>query len=804
MSQPDGAPAELEPARLRWRCDPDALGLETTADVKPLDQLVGQNRAVDAITLALEIADSRYNLFVAGPVGTGRMTTIRRLIERVASRRPPASDWCYLHNFADPYRPIAAELPPAKGPELSRDVTDLVSRCRKAIPEAFEGADYEKRRTTAIREITERRNAILAQLVATAAELSFGIEITPTGIVSGPIAGGKAMSRESFASLSDEQRAELARKGALVQQAIDEALPELRRVDREGHEQMDALQREIALFAVGHLFDALRGKYAARPVVVAYLDAIRDDLVEHLDEFRTTDMPLGMPSVLAGPRPWERYVVNVLVTSDGTDGAPIVFEPNPTFANLVGHADYRMAAGVMQTDLRLIKAGALHRANGGYLVVEARDLLSSPYSYDALKRSLRDREVRVENPTDSLFGLPAATLKAEAIPLRVRVVLVGDVVTHTLLLRLDPEFGQLFAVKAEFTPVVDRTPDSTQEYAAFVSARVAEHGLLHFGKDAVARIVEEGARLVAHQDRLSARFDAIERLVIDADRWARRSGARVVRAEDVAQSIRERDRRASLPEEEFQRLITDGTLVIDTAAAVVGQVNGIAVMDYGDRAFARPSRITARTGVGGEGIVDVERETALSGPTHSKGVLILTGYLLGTYGQHRPLALSARLTFEQLYGGVEGDSASAAELFAILSSLANLPIEQGIAVTGSVDQHGAVQAIGAVNEKIEGHFALCKAQGLTGRQGVIIPGANVRHLMLDPEVVEAVAGRKFHVWAIRSVDEGIALLTGVVAGVRGADGAYPPDTVHGRVDARLEHYAKQRDVHAASRERKPD
>jgi predicted ATP-dependent protease len=473
------------------------------------------------------------------------------------------------------------------------------------------------------------------------------------------------------------------------------------------------------------------------------------------------------------------------VTNDPNDGAPIVCESSPTYYNLLGRIDYRAAFGAMQTDYALIKAGALHRANGGFLVLQARDLLTSPFAWDALKRALRDGQVRVENLGEQLSAFPTATLKPAPIPLQVKVIVIGDLLTYMLLYRLDEDFQKLFKVKAHFGPAMDRSPDALQAYAGFVSSQVQANGLLPFSKDAVARVIEHGARLAEHQARLATRFNAVAEVVTEADHWARQAGAAQVHAEHVEQALAAQEHRANLVEEEVQRLIDEGTLAINTRGAVVGQVNGLSVSDLGDYAFARPSRITATIGLGAEGVVDVEREAKLSGRTHSKGVLILSGYLIGKYAQQHPLAISARLAFEQVYDEIDGDSASSAELYALLSSLAELPIRRGIAVTGSVNQHGDVQTIGAVTRKIEGYFAVCQAQGLTGEQGVLIPRANVRHLMLKQEVVDAVARGAFHIWAAGTIDEGIALLTGLPAGERQPDGTYPSDTVHGAVQRRL-------------------
>jgi lon-related putative ATP-dependent protease len=772
--------------RLRWRCDPTQLGFETTAEVPPLEHMVGQDRGLRAIELALELDTRGYNVYVAGPSGTGRTSTVSWYVSTAAARRPTPGDWCYLHNFESPYRPIAIQLPSGRGPELARDMDQLVTAFRREIPRAFESEQFEQRRAAIVQELDARREALFNALREAAQQLGFMIQITPAGIISVPLlAPGQPLTPEGFELLPPAKKAEIRTKGQELQRRADETILAVRRLEREAHEQLHALQRQVALFAVGHLIDTVRAKWADFPPVLRHLDAVQTDLIEHLDELRASEREHEAHFSAQVGTPWDRYRVNVLVSNQPDGGAPVIFEPNPTYYNLVGRIDYRASIGAMYTDFTLIKPGALHRANGGFLVLQARDVLLSPFAWDVLKRSLRDGEVRIENLGEQLSAFPTATLKPEPIPLRVKVVLIGDLFTYMLLYRLDEDFRKLFKVKAHFGPAMDRLPDTIQAYAAFVSGQVRLNNLLPVHRDAVARIVEHGARLAEHQQRLATRFNAVSEIVLEADHWARREGADVVRAEHVERAIAEQEHRANLIEEEVQRLIDEGTLAIDTESNVVGQVNGLSVTDLGDYAFARPSRITASVGLGAEGVVNIEREAELSGRVHSKGVLILSGYLLRQYAHERPLAVSARLAFEQVYDEIDGDSASSAELYALLSSLADLPVKQGIAVTGSVNQRGEVQAVGAVTTKIEGFFAVCKARGLTGEQGVVIPAANVRHLMLKQEVIDAVAAGRFHIWAVQTVDEGIELLTGVPAGMRRADGTYPPDTVHGRVQRRL-------------------
>ena len=780
-----GVPAPLPVSRLRWRCDPSALGFTTTDEVAPLAATVGQDRGVAAIQMGLGVQTPDYNLYVAGPSGTGRTTTIRRQVQQLASQLPPAADWVYVHNFAAPAQPRAIPLPAGQGPDVARDVDELVAACRREIPRVFDSEEHERQRDAVVKRLHDRRDLLLEALRHTGEELGFSVALTPTGIVTRPLLKpGQPMDQDTFEVLPDEQKSALRTRSQALEQKVEDVLRALRRLEREVQDQLRALDREAVTFAVGHMLDDLRCKYASSAPLLEYLDGLQADLIEHLDELRGHGG--NELSQLLGQRPsYEQYHINVLVTHDPANGAPAVFEPNPTYYNLVGRIDYRATMGAFYTDTSLIRAGALHRANGGVLVMEARDVLLNPFSWDALKRALRDGEVRMENLGEQLSAFPTATLKPQPVPLRVKVVLVGDLLTYMLLYRLDEDFRKLFKVKAQFGPTMERTDEAVRAYAAFVSAQAHSRALLPFGSDAVAAVIEQAARLAEDQELLSTSFDALVEVLVEADYWARDAGATTVGAAHVTRALAAQEHRAGLLEDEIQRLIRQSTIAIDTTSQVVGQVNGLTIVDVGDYAFAHPARITARTGLGVDGVVNVEREVKLSGPTHAKGVMALTGYLLGQYAQDHPLSLSARLSFEQVYSEVDGDSASSAELYALLSSLAEVPIKQGIAVTGSVNQRGEVQAVGGVTRKVEGYFAVCAARGLTGEQGVIIPEANVRHLMLKPAVLDAVAAGTFHIWAVQSVDEGIALLTGVAAGQRRRDGTFPADTMHGRVQRRL-------------------
>ncbi|MER3410077.1 MAG: ATP-dependent protease [Thermoleophilia bacterium] len=772
----------LSPETLRRRADPASFPFRTTEEVEPLVGTVGQPRALDAIDFGLQVATAGYNIFAAGLPGSGRATTIRDYLERASVRRPPADDWVYVHNFRDADRPNAIRLPPGRGQELARDMDEFVQAARRELARAFESEDYDRRQREIVAAVQRRRDALVQELKAFAADRGFALELTPAGVVTSPVRGGRPLTREEFAALPPEERQRIAQANEEIQEQTAGFLRRLHQLEKEAQGELRELEREVARFATGRLFRELHEKYADNAEVIAYLEQVEQDVLERVGELRAPEEE-GLPVFLAmlrRPSDLARYRVNVLVDNGGARGAPVVVETNPTYYNLVGRIEYRPSFGTMVTDFREIKAGALHRANGGFLLLDALEVLRHPFAWEALKRALRDGHVRIENLGEEWSAVPTATLRPEPIPLDVKVCLIGQPLLYHFLYAVDEDFRELFKVKADFSPEMEWSDEHLQSYAAFVSRWVRAAGLRHFDREAVARLVEHGARLREDQGKLSTRLLDISDIVSEASFWAGLAGRQVVTGKDVERAIEKREYRSSLLEERVQELIAEGTIRIDTDGARVGQVNGLSILDLGDYTFGRPSRVSARVSIGRGGVQSIEREIELSGPIHSKGVLILSGYLAGQYAQETPLALAATLTFEQSYDEVEGDSASSTELYALLSALSGLPLDQGMAVTGSVDQYGQVQAVGGVTRKVEGFYATCKAKGLTGRQGVVVPAANVRHLMLDEEVVEAVREGRFHVWAVSTVDEGIELLTG-----------RPASEVHALVAKQLKAYAER-------------
>jgi lon-related putative ATP-dependent protease len=776
---------DLRPEQLRRRLDPARLPLETTADVEPLVGTIGQPRALDAIEAGIVMTTPGSNVFVAGVAGSGRQTTTLDLVSAAGVQRPPPADWVYVHNFEAPDRPKALRLPAGRGGELAAALDAFIDSARRELRRAFESEEFERRQRETLAEISDQREALDRELEHFAAERGYALRTTAVGVVTMPLHKGESLTLDEFEQLPAGTRETIQRAGKEIEERTAVWARQVHALETAAADRIRLLEHEVALFATGPLFRELDERFHEQPDVIDHVAVLKREVLDNLGDFRDGGERPLLGMVGRDRDATSRYRVNVFVENDVANGAPVVVETNPTYYNLGGRIEYRAAFGSMVTDFREIKPGALHRANGGFLVLDALELLGHPFAWDALKRALRSSEIRVENLGEEFSGHPSASLRPAPIPLDLKVILIGPPLVYRLLYQLDHEFRELFKIKAEFAPELDWTREHEANYAAFISRWVRDKGLRHFDRGAVARTIEYGARLCEDQQKLSARLIDISDVVSEASFWAERFGHEIVDAEDVRLAIRQREYRSNLLEERLRELVDRGTLAIETDGERVGQVNGLSIIDLGDYAFAIPARVTATTSVGRAGVASIEREIKLSGPIHSKGVLTLAGYLSSAYAHDVPLALSATLTFEQSYDEVEGDSASSTELYALLSALADAPVDQGIAVTGSVDQHGAVQAVGGVTRKIEGFYAACKTRGLTGRQGVIVPAANVDNLMLDEEVVDAAAAGTFHIWAVATVDEGIALLTGLPAGERGADGEYPEESIHGRVRERL-------------------
>jgi len=777
-------------SRLRRQCDPGVFKFKTTAEVAPLAGTVGQARAVQAMDFGLNIGAPGFNLFVSGPPGTGRSTELRMQLERIAAQRPAPRDWCYVFNFTDPARPRALSLPADRGHQLSHHIEELVETVRAEVPKAFESDEYAQRRDQVQREVQAQRERMFEALQKEADARQMAVNVTPMGITTVPILEGKPITKEQYDLLTDDGKHAVQERTAELDSIIAQFVPQLRRLDRNVAQLLAQLDRQVMVAITSSLIEELKRDYAEEPAVVDFLEQLSEDMVTNIDAFRGQEEQPQNPFVGLAASAREsvlnRYQVNVIVTHDGSAHAPVVFEDSPSYYRMFGRIDYRSSFGSMTTDHTMIKPGAMHRANGGFLVVEAMDVLTQPLVWETLKRELRTQQLLLENLGEQLSIIPTATLTPEPIPLDVKVAMIGNSRTFTLLQSVDEDFRKLFKAKADFTIDVARDARNLQAYAGFIAKQIADLGMRPFDRGAVARVIEHSARLASDQEKLSLRMMDVVDVLVEADYWACDDGKNVVSARYVEMALEKKIYRSNLIEERIQEFITNGTIKVDVDGAVPGQVNGLSVYDLGDYSFGRPSRITARVSLGRGQVINLEREIQKSGPSHSKGFLILIGYMNGKFAHRQPLSFAASITFEQVYDEVDGDSASSTELYALLSAITDVPLKQGIAVTGSVNQLGEVQAIGGVNEKIEGFYAVCKAKGLTGEQGVIIPKDNVRNLMLRKEVVDAIRRGEFHVWGVSTVEQGIELLTGLPAGRLRKDGTYPEGTFFRRVTDTLE------------------
>ncbi|MDW7710502.1 MAG: ATP-binding protein [Deferrisomatales bacterium] len=787
-------PTRLDPLRLRRRVDPDQFPFETTADLSPQRKPLGQERALQALEFGVGVDSQGYNIFVLGHPGAGKRTTVLDLLGEAAGNRPVPEDWVCVFNFEDEERPLSLDLPAGSAEGLRQDMDALVKSLLAEIPKAFSGDGYEKEKASVVKAAQEEKAAVFRELENLANQHGFLVQRSAEGLALIYTRDGSPVSQEDFEKLPAEEQQAVREAREVLQAKLRTTIEAVKDIDDRAKETLKDLERRVALSAVGHEIEALVAKYAALSRVVDYLKAVEKDVIENLDEFRSggqegPSLPFPFRAAVAESRT-KRYQVNILVNNKGLEAAPVVHESNPTYHNLIGRIEHHVQLGAFTTDFTLVKAGAFHRANGGYLVLDARDLLLNPFAYDALKRVLKDRRIRIEEIGEQFRLISTTTLKPEPIPARVKVVLVGTPWLYYLLRYYDDDFAQLFKVKGEFSDDMPLTEENRLSYAFLVAHQCAEESLLPFHRDAVAGVVEHGLRAAEHQERLASHHQEIVDLVREAHHWARGDEAAVVRAGHVDRAVAEKIRRNSYLEEVIGRLIEEGTIVIEADGSAIGQVNGLSVYDLGDYAFGKPSRVTAKVFLGKEGVVNIERESDLGGRIHNKGMLILQGYFGSRYARRFPIAFAATLCFEQSYGGVEGDSASSAELLALISALGEVPLRQDLAVTGSVDQRGSIQAIGGVNLKIEGFYKTCKVKGLTGTQGVVIPQANVRNLMLDREVVTAVEEGRFHVYPVATVDEALELLTGLPAGDEDPYGNYPEGSVNAKVMRRLERLAE--------------
>ncbi len=780
----------LSESQLNKRVDLSRFRFETTADIPPLKTVIGQERAVSSITFALGMDHSGYNIFVSGHYGSGRTTIVMDLLKKVAANGQVPPDCILVYNFEAPDEPISIQLPAGEASEFKNRLQKLITSLRKELKKSFESKHFDQEKSKLVDSFQEKKQELLNQLELEAKALNIQIQASNVGYVTIPFRDGKPLTAEEFQKLPKEEQDTINNNINYIQKRIQYVLREMNILDRKLADKLEELTQKTARFVVNNHFAHLLELYQEHEDIKKYLQQAAEDIIKNVASFiGKEEAPL--PGLTPPPIQVDKYQVNVLIDNSKQKGAPVVFESNPTYANLFGRIDKKAYQGFIYTDYTLIKSGSLLQANGGYLVLEIEQLLKHPFVYEALKRTLRSSTLKIEDFSE-LVGIATATSpRPQPIPINLKVILIGQAYLYRLLYNLDEEFQKIFKVRADFDVEVKETPKTLQQYVQFISRVVHEEKLLHFDQKGVAAIIEYAYRMADNQKKLSVRFGELVKIIREASYWAQQKKHKIVSAKDVEMAIENKIYRHNLIEEKVHEAITERMINIDVAGFKVGQINGLAVYDLGDHVFGRPSRITINTYIGSRGVVNIEREAKLSGKIHDKGVLILSSFFYQKFGQTMPLSFSASITFEQNYSGIDGDSASSAELYGLISSLSEVPINQGIAVTGSVNQKGEVQAIGGVNEKIEGFFKVCQSKGLTGEQGVIIPKANVKNLLLKSEVVEAVKQGNFHIWAVDNIEDGLYILTGKKCGKRHKDGTYTKDSIFEKVRRKLFDFAKQ-------------
>ncbi len=782
---------ELAYTQLKKTCDPASLKFKTTKELEPFTGTIGQQRGIKAMEFGLNIDIKGYNLYLEGPTGIGKTIYARDKLMTVAKKKDTPDDWCYVYNFAEPNEPVAISLPAKMGKEFQADMKQFVENMKVEIKTAFNNQDYNAEKANAEKTIEEKKIKLIEKLNKDAAKQGFEIKNTASGIYFLPMVNGKTLSEEEFNALDEETRNDFERRSVDIQKQTIETMAKIKEIERKATEKMNSWQNNIALFAVSIQINELRNKYKKYPKIQTFLKNVQKDILANLNDFIEEPQPQGPMGKVEPPKPWQKYQVNLFVDNSELEGAPVIIDSNTSFYNLFGKLEYENSFGTLKTDFTLIKPGLIHKANGGYIVLQVRDLLTNPVIWDSFKRVLRTKMIYVDTLRDYQMNTVAITsLKPEPIPVNIKVVLIGPAGIYYQLLEYDEDFKKLFKVKVEFDEEVSRTDSNMFKIAQFIHNFCEKEKAPHFNASAVAEVIEYCSRMVENQNKLSTQLNDLTELLGEACTWAKMDGAKTVTPVFVKKAIAERIERINKYDQRLIEMIQNGTIMIDTEGQKVGQINGLSIMSIGDYSFGKPAKITANTYAGRAGIVNIEREVELSGTSHSKGVMILSAYMGEKFAQDRPLALSASLCFEQMYNGVDGDSASSTELYALLSSLSELPIKQNIAVTGSVNQKGEIQPIGGVTDKIEGFFNICKLRGLTGEQGVMIPYQNIKNLNLNDEVIQAVKDGQFHIYAVKTIDDGIELLTGVPAGKKNKNGEYTVGTVNYLVNEKLKKYAE--------------
>jgi len=792
---------EVTADKLRWRCDPAMFDFDCTKDLAPLREFVGQDRAIRAIEFGLSMEQDGYNIYVAGLTGTGKTSAVKSQIDKLLEGRQtshlvePPKDWFYLYNFTTPERPQILSMSQGRGKTFEDQMSNLLQAIKEELAKTFSSDEYKAERQNIVETGQSEQKKLFENVSEEAQREGFRFQVTPMGPALIPLVDGKPLSHDEYATLDESVRGQLEKKQAELLKKIQSTYERAKELEREATEKLQNADKAVADFTIARLFDTLMQGYKDSEKIVRYLTDLKSYTMDNLDVFKekeeSAQFVFGVPAsyIMRGRDPFLPFQVNVFVDNSVTKGPPVIVEPNPNYTNLFGKVERRFFFGGYLSDHTMLKPGALHLANGGYLLLNAMDVVTNPAVWPSLKRAIKTKEVRIEDPMEQFGLIISQGLRPEPMPVNLKVILIGDSLLYQLLSMYDEDFWETFRVKADFDFQIDRTKENMMAFAAFIAGCCEDCELRHFDPTGVAKVVEYASRVVADQEKLSSRFAWIVELIQEAEYWARKENASLVSGGHVEKAVEERRFRHNLPDERVRELIGNGTIMIDVDGLVIGQVNGLSVYNLGDVIFGKPSRITCKTFLGRGGVINIERESQLSGRIHDKGVLILSGYMGWKYAQDHPLSLSASLCFEQSYEGVEGDSAASAELYALLSSLSDVPIRQNIAVTGSVNQKGEIQPIGGVNQKIESFFQTCKVKGLNGEQGVVIPRQNLRSLMLRQEVIDAVEQSKFHIYAVSNVDEGIEILAGVEAGEKRGDGTYPEGSINYKVEEKLKEMA---------------
>jgi lon-related putative ATP-dependent protease len=777
---------KISRSKLNYNFKAEQLDFDTTEELSAIDEeIIGQNRAADSLDFGMRVDKNGYNIFMVGESGTGKSTYAKNMTEEKAAEMEQPKDILYVFNFSEPEEPRVMRVPAGMGNDLKNDMDKIIEELQEEIPRAFEGEEYEKERKEILNEYQPKSNKLMQEFESSAKERGFLLQNTSQGLVPVPIdEDGEPISREDFQEMDEDKKEEIRNESQKIQNEISQVMREIRSIKEKAQDELSALEKKIGISIVQPIICHLKNQYEDCEEIADYLEEVQDDIVDNIDRFRNENDNNQQNPFLAMQQNddgsfFVRYQINIFVNNSKTDGAPVIYEKNPTYYNLFGKIEGKSQFGTITTNFTMIRSGSLHRANGGFLIVHAKDLLTNPFCWDTLKRALINQEITVENIGEQYRSVPIITLKPEAVELDLKIIMIGSPYIYYLLYNYDDEFSELFKIKADFDTEMTRNKENIAKFADFISSVIKRDQLKEFSSGAVAAMIDFSSRLTGDREKLSTKFNEIIEILYESDVWADSYGEEVVSASSVKKAIDEKEMRSNLLEEKIQEQIDRDHLLLDVSGQEVGQINGLSVYQAGNYSFGRPARITARSYLGKEGVINIEREAKMSGRIHSKGVMILTGYLGGKYAQKTPFSLTASIAFEQSYGGVDGDSATCAEVVALLSSLSGMPIRQDIAITGSMNQKGVIQPIGGVNEKIEGFFKVCQAKGLTGEQGVIIPQRNLDNLMLEEEVIAAVENKEFNLYSIEEIDQALEIMLGEEA-----------EKVHSAVQEKLKEYAE--------------